>query len=220
MTPRSLLRVLPGSSRRAFALAVTLAALAPRGARAEGAISYKYESYRESGGRINVYTRSALAEQNFGSDFRVKLEGTIDAIAGATPTGQPAPVGSDQVPLSQLHDRRKAWNSEFSRQFSRVGVTVGVANSRESDYVSTGWSLNTVTDFNQKNTTLLAGVAGTDDDVKVFLPSAYAKKRGNDFILGVTQLLDPRTSVTLNFTYGARTATSAIPTNSSKKMSS
>jgi hypothetical protein len=88
------------------------------------------------------------------------FEGVLDAITGATPTGQPAPAGSDQVPLSKLTDRRKAWNADFSRQFSGINIALGVGNSRESDYVSTGWSLNTLTDFNQKNTTLLAGVAG------------------------------------------------------------
>jgi hypothetical protein len=57
----------------------------------------------------------------------------------------------------------------------------------------------------QKNTTLLTGVAGTDDDVKVFFQPNRVKKRSNDVIVGVTQLLDPRTSVTLNATWGRTT---------------
>jgi hypothetical protein len=129
----------------------------------------------------------------------------IDAIAGATPNGQPAPAGSDQVPLSKLTERRKAWNAVFSHQFARVNLALGAANSRESDYVSTGWSVNSLTDFNQKNTTLLAGVAGTDDDIRVFYQSARASKQTNDVIVGVTQLLDPRTSVSFNLTWGRQT---------------
>jgi hypothetical protein len=101
-----------------------------------------------------------------------------------------------------LHDRRKAWNADLSRQFSPFKVDLGFANSRESDYTSNGWSVNTLTDLNQKNTTLLAGIAGTDDNVKVFYQPAWAKKRSNDFIVGITQLLDPRTSVTFNLTWG------------------
>jgi len=186
-------------------LAAILALVAPRGARAEHSVTYKYEDYREAGGRIAVETQSALIEQDLGTDFRVKLEGVLDAITGATPSGQPAPAGSDQVPLSQLHDRRKAWSIDFARQFSRVNVSAGFANSRESDYVSNGWSLNTVTDFNEKNTTLLLGTAGTDDDVKVFYQPTRVKKNGHDLIAGFTQLLDPRTAVTLNFTWGRTT---------------
>ena len=178
-----------------------LALMAPRVLRADSAISYKYEDYREAGGRIAVQTQSALVDQDIGPDLHLKLQGVIDAIAGATPNGQPAPAGSDQVVLTEMHERRKAWEADLARQFPQVNVALGFANSRESDYVSNGWSLNTLTDFNQKNTTLLAGVAGTDDDVKVFFQSPWTKKRTHDVILGVTQLLDPRTSVTFNLSW-------------------
>ena len=190
---------------KAGLLAASLALLLPRLGRAEDAVSYKYEDYLEAGGRIVVQTRSAHVEKDLGNDSRVKVEGVIDAIAGATPDGRPAPAGSDQVVLVQMHERRKAWSAEFSHQFARVNLSLATANSRESDYVSTGWSLNTLTDFNQKNTTLLAGVAGTDDDVKVFFQAPYRKKRSNDVIVGLTQLLDPLTSVTFDLTWGRST---------------
>jgi hypothetical protein len=188
-----------------------LALALPRSGRAEDALSYKYEDYRESGGRIAVQTQSAHLEKDIGTDAKVKIDGVIDAIAGATPNGQPAPAGSDQVVLAPMTERRKAWNAEFSRQFSRINIALGGASSRESDYVSTGWSLNTVTDFNQKNTTLLAGLAGTDDRVKVVFQAPYARKRGNDVIVGVTQLLDPLTSVTVNLSWGRSSGYLADP---------
>lgn len=192
----------PRQSRtRAAALSIFLVFLLPR-LRAENGISYKYEDYREAGGRIAVQTQGAMIEQGLGTEMKLKLEGVIDAIAGATPDGRPAPAGSDQVPLSQLHERRKAWSAEFSRQLPRINVSLGFANSRESDYVSNGWSVNTLTDFNQKNTTLLIGVAGTDDDVTVRYLRTVEKKRGTDVIVGLTQLLDPQTSVAVNFTWG------------------
>ena len=202
----------PGrAAGRASVLAALLAWLTPRAARAENSISYKYEDYREMGGRIGVKTQGTYLEKDLGTDTHLKLEGILDAIAGATPNGQPAPAGSNEVPLSDIHDRRKAWNADLSHQFHRVNVAVGIGNSRESDYVSTGWSVNTVTDFNQKNTTFLAGAAGTDDTIKVFFQSPRVKKRGNDFIVGVTQLLDPRTTVTLNLTYGQQRGFLADP---------
>ena len=135
------------SKPRAVLLATFLAGLAPRAIRAENSLTYKYEGYDESGGRISVQTRGAYLEKDLGTDMHLKLEGIIDAIAGATPSGQPAPAGSDQVVLTTLHERRKAWSADFSRQFSRINVAVGFANSRESDYVSNGWSVNTLTDF-------------------------------------------------------------------------
>ena len=186
-------------------LGCLLILLGPRLVRAEDAINYKYADYRESGGRIAVQTQSALIEQDFGTEMHLKLEGTIDAITGATPNGQPAPAGSDQVVLTNLHDQRKAWKVDFSHQFPALNVALGVANSRESDYISNGWSVNTLADFNQKNTTLLAGIAGTEDKVKVIYQSPWARKRTNDVIVGVTQLLDPRTSVSFDLTWGRAT---------------
>jgi hypothetical protein len=196
---------------RAAALSSLLIWAAPRAVRAEESVRYKYQDYREAGGRVAVEVHSAAIEKDFGPAMRLKVEGVVDAIAGATPNGQPAPAGSTQVPLSKLTDKRKAWNAAFSRQFERVNLALGVANSRESDYVSDGWSLNTLTDFNQKNTTLLAGVAGTHDDVKVFFQTPRARKRTNDVIVGVTQLLDRNTSLTANLTWGRQTGYLADP---------
>ncbi len=187
---------------QAAGLAGCLVLASPLLARAEDFLSYKYEDYRESGGRIAVQTQSALLEQDLGAGMHFKLQGVIDAIAGATPTGQPAPAGSDQVPLAQLNKSRAAWEADFSRQVEAINLAAGFANSRERDYRSTGWSINTLTDFNEKNTTLLAGIAGTTDDVKVVYQSPWAKKRTNDLIVGITQLLDPHTSVNFTFTWG------------------
>ena len=202
---------LPATPAHAFALAVLLVWLAPRAARAENSLAFKNSEYREADGRIAISTQGVLLEKDLGPAMHLKVEGLLDAITGATPSGQPAPAGSDQVPTATIDDRRKAWNADFSRQFSGLNVAVGIGNSRENDYVSNGWSLNTLTDFNRKNTTLLVGVAGTDDDVKVFFQRPLVKKRTNDVIVGVTQLLDPRTSVTVNVTWGRMTGFLADP---------
>lgn len=190
----------PLSVRSAVCLGLSLWSY--RLARAENSASYKYADYREADGRIVVRTQNALVEQDLGTDMHVKVQGVIDAIAGATPNGQPAPVGSDQVVMTQIHDRRKAWNANFSDQLSLVQLDLGIADSTESDYRSAGWSVNALTDFNQKNTTLLTGIAGTRDHVKVFYQPNWADKRTFDAIAGLTQLLDPKTSVTFNFTWG------------------
>jgi hypothetical protein len=182
-------------------MATALAMAQPRDARAENSLSYEYEEYREMGGRISVGTDSALLEQDLGTDMHAKLGGIIDTIAGATPSGMPAPAGSDQVVLTHETDKRHAWDADLSRQFSAINVDLGFARSLEHDYVSNGWSVNTLTDFNQKNTTLLVGAAGTDDNVQVFFEPAWLRKISNQAIIGVTQLIDSLTSVSVNATW-------------------
>ncbi len=194
----------PTITRTAF-VATVLAWCLPRPARAEDSVAYKYQDYREAGGRIAVRAQYGWVEQDLGTDWHVKVQGVIDAIAGATPNGQPPATPGGPVPLSQLTERRKAWSTEVAHQLPAVNVALGFANSRESDYVSNGWSLNTRTDFNQKNTTLLLGLAGTDDDVSIRYLRTVAKKRGLDFVAGVTQLLDPRTSASVNLGFGRST---------------
>ena len=113
-----------------------------RTARAENAVSYKYEDYREEDGRISVQSHYGQIEQDLGPDLHVRVQGVIDAIAGATLTGQPPATPGGPVPLTNLTDRRKAWSIDFARQFPRFNLALGFANSRESDYVSNGWSVN------------------------------------------------------------------------------
>jgi hypothetical protein len=184
-------------------LAAALAFSLPRTAvKAENSLEYKLENYREDDDRITVVTDGAAVNQDVGLYGHLQLTGTIDAVSGATPTGRPAPPGSDQVVLTEIHTRRKAWSGDYSEQIRNFNIDAGFAESRESDYVSYGWSLNTLTDFNEKNTTLRAGIAGTDDRVEVFYEPAYLPKHSNDAILGVTQLLSPTTFVTVNLTAG------------------
>ena len=193
------------SIRSGGGLALLLGLLASwpqRAARADDSLNYKYEGYQEAAGRIDVKEQAGAVSQDLTPEMNLKLTGTLDAIAGATPTGQPAPAGASQVPLTQMTERRKEWTGDLSRQFSNVSVDAGFADSRESDYVSAGWSVNASVDFNQKNTTLLVGAAGTSDRVEVFFEPAYLPKRTANGIVGVTQLLDPLTSVSFTVTWG------------------
>lgn len=186
--------------------AAVLALCSPRpSARADNSVAYYYEDYSEENGRILVQTQSSSADQDLGPYAHIHLTGTIDAVSGATPTGEPAPPGSEQVNMTDIHTRRKAWSGDFSYQLGNINIDGGFADSREPDYVSRGWSLSTLTDFNQKNTTVRFGVAGTDDNVEVFFLPEYLPKRTNDAILGVTQLIDPLTVVTFNVTFGRAT---------------
>lgn len=174
--------------------------------RAEDSVAYKYEDYREGDGRVAVQTQSGQVTQDLGTDATIKLTGTFDAIAGATPTGLPAPAGSNQVPETFLADRRKAWSGDLDRQFGPIKVDAGFAYSRESDYTSHAYSVNTVTDFNDKNTELLAGAAVNHDNVHVLVPGpAWRDKDGGEGIVGVTQVLDANTSVSFNFSWSRST---------------
>ncbi len=176
----------------------------PRDGRAEETLTFKAQSWQEDNSRIRVDSQYLKVEAALSTSTHFKAMGLIDSIAGATPTGE-MPAGPDEpTPLATMADHRTAWDAELSHQFARVSLSAGFANSRESDYVSNGWSLNTVTDFNDKNTNLLLGYGRTDDLINEEKLGWTIKrpKTGNDFLLGVKQLLNPDTAVSLNLSYG------------------
>lgn len=192
------------NSYRAAVVGCILWLSLPRTGRAENSFTFKAQSWQEDDQRIRVDSQYGLIEADLSTSTHFKLMGLIDSIAGATPTGEKPLTPGAATPLAMMEDRRKAWDTSLSHQFSRVNVTLGYANSRESDYVSNGWSLNTVTDFNDKNTSLLVGYGRTDDKINEEKLGWTIKrpKTGNDFMVGVIQLIDPNTSVTANVSYG------------------
>lgn len=189
---------------RCSGLAVLLWLSQPRAARAEESLTYKFQSWQEDNGRIRVDSHYVQADTDLSTDTHFKVMGLIDAIAGATPTGEIARTPGGDVPLAHMEDLRHAMDAELSHQFKRVNVDVGYGYSRESDYISRGESVNTVTDFNQKNTNLLLGIGHTNDTIMESKLgwTINRHKTGNDFIAGLTQLVDPNTSVTGNISYG------------------
>ncbi len=176
----------------------------PKSTRAEDSVSYKYQAWQEDGGRIGIHSHYVNVDKALGPDMSFKAMALIDSIAGATPTGEMTRTPGGPTPLAHMEDERKAWDAELTRQFKRVSATVGYGISKEHDYLSKGISLNTVTDFNQKNTNLLLGYGRTDDTISEqklgWTSDRY--KTGNDFLVGVTQLLDPNTSLQANLSIG------------------
>lgn len=175
-------------------------------ARAEDSVDYTDEEYREGDGRVVVQTQSAAVTEDLGTEMLAKLTGTNDAIAGATPTGVPASGAREEVPMTDLEDHRKAWSANLSRQFASINLDAGFAYSREHDYTSHAYSINTITDFNQKNTELTLGAAANQDNVHVLIEGpAWRNKRGENGIVGLTQIIDSATTVSLNLTWGRST---------------
>jgi hypothetical protein len=176
----------------------------PKSARAEDTLSYKFQSWQEDNGRIGIHSHYVNLEKALGPDMSFKAMALIDSIAGATPTGELPRTPGGPVPLAHMEDERKAWDAELTREFKRVTATVGYGISKEHDYLSKGISLNTVTNFNQKNTNLLLGYGRTDDTIneQKLGWTSDRTKTGNDFLVGVTQLLDPNTSLQANVSIG------------------
>jgi Protein of unknown function (DUF3570) len=183
-------------------LALLLYLASPRGADAESSLQTKYEYYQEEDGRITVDARYLAAELDLGTSTHLSAEGVIDTITGATPTGEPASAGSDQVPLSYLEEKRTGVVTSLTQGLPGGRLRLEYARSDENDYLSNGYSTTFVREFNQKNTELQLGLAYTDDTIREPFWDADRKKLSRDLVIGVTQLLDARTTLTVNYVHG------------------
>jgi Protein of unknown function (DUF3570) len=185
-------------------VSVGLQVLLVQRARGENHLDYKYEDYAEESRRIHVRTHGALFEIEATPSVSVHGELVFDAISGATPTGGPPPTGSKRVPLATMSDERTAGNVQTPLRWGRHTTTPQAAYSLEADYESVGLSLNHTIDFNDKNTTLALGFAYTYDTIMPeFWFGDKEYKNSGDLLVGVTQLLGPRTVFTANLTVGA-----------------
>jgi len=192
----------PALAARAVAVAAVLATALPRLLRAEASLAYKYQDYQEADDRIRVRNHNARATVDLGTATELKVRGVIDAISGATPTGAPAPDGSDQVPLSEMEDTRSAVVVDLAHTVGANTFNLQYAYSTEDDYVSNGYALTWMREFNEKNTQLQLGFAYTDDRIQPdFFPEAR-NKDSRDFIVGLVQLLDRNTVLTVNLSHG------------------
>jgi len=191
------------SSGRDLFLGIILVIFQPRSVRAEKGLSYYFQSWQEEHNRIRVDSHYALAEEDVTTNTSLKAMGVIDSIVGATPTGETARTPNGPCPVAQMKDVRRACSVDLLHQFKSVNIDVGYAVSRENDYFSTGWSLNTVTNLNHKNTELLAGYGRTDDTIKESKLgwSIDRYKTGDNFILGIRQLINADTATSLSFAY-------------------
>lgn len=154
--------------------------------------------------------------------------GGYTAKAGATPAPRPAPSPSGggstssgggvntttvadsktvydksgKAPRAQVDDERIGVGMELTKTLKNHTVAAQISLSEESDYTSHAVALRNSTDFNQKNTTLLLGVSYAHDVVDAVTMSGSESKNSLDGMIGVTQVLDKKTTISINLTLG------------------
>lgn len=196
-----------GSLVRTHCFALTLALLLLiahlQCVRAENHVDYRYEDYQEDDARMRIQTHAVAFGAKLTSNIEVDGEVVHDAVSGATPNGA-LPTPGTRNWLQQINpDTRDAGSLSAAIAWGRNTTTPQLAYSLENDYESFGYSLNHSIDFNEKNTTLNLGVAYTHDIIFAkTLGGNEPHKDGGDLLIGVTQLLGPKTFITANFTIG------------------
>lgn len=192
---------------------------------AEDSFAYRYEKYQEDSGRIAVESHLGQFDVTLAPWLAFKGQVVNDAVSGATPTGLPttaliptnsyaAGIWDDSYAKAHMKENRMAGYGEPTFTFGPNRVSIEFSYSGESDYISRGLALNYSREFNNKNTTLNLGWSHNFDTVErgaspygqLFLDGngnfRNLKKDADEFIVGVNQLLDPKTVLTANYEMG------------------
>jgi hypothetical protein len=117
---------------------------------------------------------------------------------------------NNSVPLTHMHDHRQAFSIGVPFSWGVQELRPLFSYSEESDYISYGGALTYSLALNQKNTTLTFGYSHNSDSVRDenFI---WESKSSDDFLVGVSQLLNPKSYMTFNFTFGNETGYLADP---------
>jgi hypothetical protein len=169
----------------------------------ETAFESRYQYYQEDDGRIRVDSDYSLFSIDLSDTLLV--DGTLlySAISGASPTGTPASSYFGQVPIANLEDERYAATLNVTKNWDRHSLRLGTSFSEENDYISRGFSATDTIHFNQKNTDLVLGFAYANDTVgAVPRPDLNEQKQTYDWIVGINQVLSPRSLLSVTFVMG------------------
>lgn len=194
--------------------------------------------YGEGDSRISAFEPSIHAGRDLNDSERLDLKVIIDSLTGSSPNGAHATTGvqtftspsgestyttaAGETPMdTTFSDARFAVGADWAMELDRLSkFTLGGNFSTETDYTSLGISGTFARDFNNRNTTLTAGLALNYDFVNPTgsLPVALMPMRAesvsqnksnssdskliNDFLIGITQVINRKTLIQLNYSYG------------------
>jgi hypothetical protein len=199
--------------------------------------------YYSEDNRVTAIEPVIRARKEIGDDEYMTYRVVADSLTGASPngaiptdspqtfTGPSGGEGSYTTPANEtpldpsFHDTRVAVNAEWEKPLSQYLKGIFAVNaSNEFDYTSLGLSATFSRDYNNRNTTLSAGLSYNFDTIKPVggIPIGLSPKATTeveneddiegrpgtddktvmDFLIGITQVIDRRTLMQFNYTYG------------------
>ncbi len=153
-----------------------------------GVVSFKYLHYQDSqigdgvsvisgassagsSSRMGVNAYSMTALVPVAGEWSIGTTYTSDSVSGASPMYHSSG-------LTKMTDLRRAVDVELTRYFSRGTLSIGTSYSKETDYISRGYSVQGSLSTEDKNTTFtLGGSMNNDDVIPVIPPYGDYKKR-------------------------------------------
>jgi len=146
--------------------------------------------------RIGVTSPSVYALLPINRQWAAEGSLTVDEVSGASPR-----YYTDMSGASHMQDKRTAADLKLTRYFERQSLALGVAHSKESDYLSQALSVEGRWASEDQNTTWNFGLGLTQDRINPYNEIvSNAHKRTREWQIGVTQAVSARDLAQLSYT--------------------
>lgn len=166
---------------------------------------FQYGRYVESGQRMEVDVFEGAITAPIGKSMTGSLNLVRDTISGASPRFNIKNAQGDVEQVlsgASIREERDAISSGLTYYFDSAAVGIGGGFSRENDYTSRYVNTNASYEFNKKLTTLNFGASVALDDIE---PTGYdyqKTKSSQQYLLGLTQIIDKDSLILSNITFG------------------
>ena len=190
---------------------------------------FQYGNYVESNNRMRVDIFESALSAPIGKSMTASVNLVEDSISGASPvfnsrdtSGKTVQVKSGASPTSScgksICELRDAISSNLAYFFDKAALSFGGGYSREHDYASKYFNTTGSLDLNKKLTTLNFGASVAFDEIQPS-PSIWnsrpadfrAHKTSQQYLLGVSQVIDKNSLVQSNMTFGYHTGFMSDP---------
>ena len=163
---------------------------------------YPYYDGSEPGSldRIRVHSPAARVVLPLGARFAVEAGLVVDEVSGASPR-----YYSDVSGASRMSDRRTAVDAKLTHYRDRSAYALGVARSKENDYLSQAVSLEGRWSSEDNNSTLGLSLGASSDSITPtaggVLGVARDTRKGAETMLSLTRAVTRNDLVQLNLGY-------------------
>ncbi len=176
-------------------------------------VSYNRASYQESSARMDVHTDQVTVTFPIKTNFEGRLNIIKDVTSGASPVVNLLDANHQPKQILQsgasIRDERNVHDVGLGYYGEKYYLALGIGQSKEDDYESDYQSLDLRFQFNDKLTTLFLGGSYNSDEVwnsvsKDSLfdePQTFNKRRKQDLMVGIGQVLNSKTVIQFNLTH-------------------
>jgi hypothetical protein len=170
----------------------------PAKAAAEGnEMGFTLLGYKERG-LMKVTEPLVWARGTFADVWQVEASAAVDIVTGASPrlVSNTSGIPVQTISGASVNDRRNTGDLKVTRRIGDFTLAASGTLSKEEDYESKALGFEGTADFNERNTTLVAGYGKSNDRVKsTDDPTLDAPRYTTEYLAGVTQLLSPTSLV-------------------------